>query len=101
MLKRLIFVISDSFLHIFLAKIDCLHCFFFFLVVTGCTDGIGKEYAKELAKRGINIVLISRTESKLVAVANEIGKLVMNFEHEIMQLFYYLFAYFFIFVLFQ
>lgn len=43
--------------------------------MTGCTDGIGKEYAKQLAKRGINIVLISRTESKLIEVASEIGEL--------------------------
>uniref|UniRef100_A0A336LCA5 CSON008628 protein n=1 Tax=Culicoides sonorensis TaxID=179676 RepID=A0A336LCA5_CULSO len=41
-------------------------------VVTGSTDGIGREYAFELAHQGINIVLISRTESKLVQVANEI-----------------------------
>lgn len=47
--------------------------------MTGSTDGIGKEYAKELAKRGINIVLISRTESKLIEVAREIGKHFMLF----------------------
>lgn len=41
-------------------------------VITGATDGIGKAYAKALAKKGINIVLISRTESKLEAVRNEI-----------------------------
>ncbi|XP_063710029.1 inactive hydroxysteroid dehydrogenase-like protein 1 [Culicoides brevitarsis] len=41
-------------------------------VITGCTDGIGRQYAFEFASRGINIVLISRTESKLVKVANEI-----------------------------
>uniref|UniRef100_A0A336KUV6 CSON015482 protein n=1 Tax=Culicoides sonorensis TaxID=179676 RepID=A0A336KUV6_CULSO len=41
-------------------------------VITGCTDGIGRQYAFELASRGINIVLISRTESKLVKVSNEI-----------------------------
>lgn len=41
-------------------------------VITGSTDGIGKEYAKELAKRGINVVLISRTEKKLIDVAREI-----------------------------
>ena len=34
-------------------------------VVTGCTDGIGKAYAELLAKRGLNIVLISRTFEKL------------------------------------
>ena len=33
--------------------------------VTGCTDGIGKAYAEALAKRGLNIVLISRTLGKL------------------------------------
>lgn len=43
-------------------------------MVTGSTDGIGREYAKQLANRGINIVLISRTKSKLIEVANEIGK---------------------------
>lgn len=42
-------------------------------MVTGSTDGIGKEYAKQLAKRGINIVLIARNESKLIDVSKEIG----------------------------
>jgi short-subunit dehydrogenase len=42
-------------------------------VVTGSTDGIGRQYAKELAGQGMNIVLISRTESKLIEVAKEIG----------------------------
>jgi len=41
-------------------------------VVTGSTDGIGKAYAFELAKRGFNLVLISRTPKKLEDVANEI-----------------------------
>ena len=41
-------------------------------VVTGCTDGIGKAYAEQLAKRGLNIVLISRTLEKLEQQANEI-----------------------------
>ncbi|XP_076166474.1 inactive hydroxysteroid dehydrogenase-like protein 1 [Ptiloglossa arizonensis] len=34
-------------------------------VVTGSTDGIGKAYAKELAARNVNLVLISRTMEKL------------------------------------
>ena len=34
-------------------------------IVTGCTDGIGKAYADQLAKRGLNIVLISRSLEKL------------------------------------
>ncbi|XP_002733501.1 very-long-chain 3-oxoacyl-CoA reductase-B-like [Saccoglossus kowalevskii] len=41
-------------------------------VVTGATDGIGKAYAKQLAAKGINIVLISRTLTKLQSVAMEI-----------------------------
>ncbi|KAH8266778.1 hypothetical protein KR026_000042 [Drosophila bipectinata] len=42
-------------------------------VVTGSTDGIGKAYAKELASRGLKLVLISRSLDKLNAVAKEIG----------------------------
>lgn len=34
-------------------------------VVTGATDGIGKAMAFEFAKQGLNVVLISRTKSKL------------------------------------
>ncbi|XP_078699303.1 very-long-chain 3-oxoacyl-CoA reductase-like isoform X4 [Branchiostoma floridae x Branchiostoma belcheri] len=41
-------------------------------VVTGSTDGIGKAYAEQLAARGLNIVLISRSKDKLEAVAAEI-----------------------------
>jgi len=38
-------------------------------VVTGASDGIGKSFAFELAKRGFNLLLISRTKSKLDEVA--------------------------------
>ena len=41
-------------------------------VVTGSTDGIGKEIAKHLAKLGFNIVLVSRNIEKLNATAKEI-----------------------------
>ncbi|XP_022115108.1 very-long-chain 3-oxoacyl-CoA reductase [Pieris rapae] len=41
-------------------------------LVTGSTDGIGKEYAKELAARGCDIVLVSRSLDKLKATATEI-----------------------------
>lgn len=47
-------------------------------VVTGSTDGIGRQYARELASNGMNIVLISRTKSKLQKVAEEIGELTMH-----------------------
>ena len=41
-------------------------------VITGCTDGIGKAYAEQLAKRGLNVVLISRTLEKLQEQAKHI-----------------------------
>jgi 17beta-estradiol 17-dehydrogenase / very-long-chain 3-oxoacyl-CoA reductase len=41
-------------------------------VITGSTDGIGKGYAKELARRGMNVFLISRSQNKLDDTAKEI-----------------------------
>ncbi|EGT42682.1 hypothetical protein CAEBREN_19665 [Caenorhabditis brenneri] len=41
-------------------------------IVTGATDGIGKSYCFELARRGFNIYLVSRTESKLVQTKKDI-----------------------------
>ncbi|XP_039101626.1 testosterone 17-beta-dehydrogenase 3 isoform X3 [Hyaena hyaena] len=41
-------------------------------VITGAGDGIGKAYSFELARQGLNVVLISRTLKKLQAIAAEI-----------------------------
>lgn len=41
-------------------------------VVTGATDGIGKALAMELARKGVNVVLMSRTQKKLEDVRAEI-----------------------------
>jgi 17beta-estradiol 17-dehydrogenase / very-long-chain 3-oxoacyl-CoA reductase len=41
-------------------------------VITGASDGIGKEYALQLARKGFNIFLVSRTQSKLESLAAEI-----------------------------
>merc|ERR1719343_545722 len=60
-----------------------LHGFFFragkrlrdlgeWAIVTGATDGIGRAYAFELARQGLHVLLVSRTESKLVEVEREI-----------------------------
>ncbi|CAN0896342.1 Very-long-chain 3-oxoacyl-CoA reductase 1 [Linum grandiflorum] len=41
-------------------------------VITGPTDGIGKALAFELASKGLNLVLVGRSPSKLRTTANEI-----------------------------
>ncbi|KAG0055366.1 hypothetical protein BGZ89_002369 [Linnemannia elongata] len=41
-------------------------------VITGASDGIGKEFAFQLASKKLNIVLVSRTESKLKVLAEEL-----------------------------
>ncbi|PIO73931.1 oxidoreductase, short chain dehydrogenase/reductase family protein [Teladorsagia circumcincta] len=43
-------------------------------VVTGATDGIGKAYAYELARKGFNIYLVSRTQSKLDEVEKDLSQ---------------------------
>ncbi|RZC36090.1 hydroxysteroid dehydrogenase-like protein 1, partial [Asbolus verrucosus] len=43
-------------------------------LITGSTDGIGKAYARELAKRGLNIILVSRNEEKLKNTAHELER---------------------------
>lgn len=42
------------------------------VAITGATDGIGKAMAFEYASRGMNVLLLSRTEAKLVAVEKEL-----------------------------
>ena len=41
-------------------------------LVTGCTQGIGREYALGLAARGMDVVLVSRNREKLEEVQREI-----------------------------
>ncbi len=41
-------------------------------LVTGASSGIGEEIAKELAKRGYDIILVARNEEKLKDVASKI-----------------------------
>jgi 17beta-estradiol 17-dehydrogenase / very-long-chain 3-oxoacyl-CoA reductase len=43
-------------------------------VITGGTDGIGLQYAKQLAAKGYSIVIISRNENKLNSVAESLMK---------------------------
>lgn len=41
-------------------------------LVTGASDGIGKGYAEELARAGFNLIIVSRTQSKLQELANKL-----------------------------
>lgn len=40
--------------------------------MTGASDGLGKEFADQLAATGFNLVLVSRTQSKLESLAKEL-----------------------------
>lgn len=44
-------------------------------VVTGATDGIGKAMAFELARKGLNVMLVGRSADKLAAVKDELSAL--------------------------
>jgi short chain dehydrogenase len=43
------------------------------LVITGASDGIGREFAIQLARAGFNLVLAARNQAKLDAVVHDIG----------------------------
>ncbi|KAG8759957.1 hypothetical protein FRC14_004510 [Serendipita sp. 396] len=45
-----------------------------YALVTGATDGIGREFALQLAKAGFGVVLVSRSKAKLDELAAEIEK---------------------------
>jgi len=52
----------------------CIEPVIYFVVVTGSSEGIGKAYAIELAKKGMNIVLISKDVQALQLTAIEISR---------------------------
>jgi len=41
-------------------------------LITGASSGIGAAFARKLAKRGRNVLLVARSEDKLIALCNEI-----------------------------
>ena len=41
-------------------------------LITGASSGIGKEYAKHIANKGLNIVLVARSEEKLRSIEKDI-----------------------------
>lgn len=43
-------------------------------LITGASTGIGAAFARKLARRGRNVLLVARSEDKLVALCNELGR---------------------------
>ena len=71
---------------------------FLFSVVTGCTEGIGEAFAKELGKRGCNVALVARNEAKMRQIAQEIGKVQSPSRSHLMWLLKYFICFVFLYL---
>lgn len=43
-------------------------------LITGASSGIGEVFARKLAARGRNVLLVARSEDKLITLCNELGR---------------------------
>jgi len=44
-------------------------------LITGSSSGIGAAFARKLAMRGRNVLLVARSEDKLITLCNELGRI--------------------------
>jgi len=44
-------------------------------LITGASSGIGAAFARKLATRGRNVLLVARSEDKLITLCNELGRM--------------------------
>ncbi len=58
---------------IFFCEIASNYLMDIYIVVTGCTRGIGLGYVYALTKHGMNIVLIGRDRQRMEQISKEIG----------------------------
>jgi len=70
--KYIVSILNEIFNRLFRGGKNIKKTFGSWAVVTGATDGIGKAMAFELARKGVHIVLISRSIDKLDATAKEL-----------------------------
>ena len=44
-------------------------------IITGASSGIGEAFARKLAAQGRNVLLVARSEDKLITLCNELGRM--------------------------
>jgi len=55
-------------------------------LITGASDGIGRQFANEFGKAGFNLLLVSRTKSKLDEVAKDVKSKCPNVQTQVVAL---------------